>query len=118
MRAIAVFICAASVLAAACAQGSISPTSPSAVLSSAVAVSSSLEARAARSDKACWGEATEALARLGEMGYHASHQDSPRLGLANIARVLYEAGVLADDSLQALGAFLSSALGLSIESCL
>jgi hypothetical protein len=52
------------------------------------------------------------------MGYHASHQDTPRLGLANVARLLYEAGVLADDSLQALGAFLSSAFGLSIESCL
>ncbi len=118
MRAIAVFICAVSVLAAGCTQGSISPISPSAVVSSAVVVSSSLEARAARSDQACWGEATEALARLGQMGYHASHQDTPRLGLANVARLLYEAGVLADDSLQALGAFLSSAFGLSIESCL
>ena len=30
----------------------------------------------------------------------------------------YDLGVLPDDSLQALGAFLSSALGLTIDSCL
>jgi len=52
------------------------------------------------------------------MGYHASHQDNPRLGLRNVARLLHDLGVLPDDSLQSLGAFLSSALGLSIDSCL
>jgi len=101
------------------APGSSSPTSPSAV-ASALAIAAS-DARSigqgARNEQACWGEATEALARLGEMGYHASHQDTPRLGLRNVARLLYDLGVLPDDSLQALAAFLSSALGLSIDSC-
>ena len=117
MRALAVIIASVSVLVAGCAQGSINPVSPSTLMSS-TAASTSLDALSARSDRACWGEATEALARLGQMGYHASHQDNPRLGLANVARLLYDLGVLPDDSIQALGAFLSSALGLSIESCL
>jgi hypothetical protein len=64
------------------------------------------------------GEATQVFAQLGEMGAHASEQTTPRLGLRNVARLLFEQGVISDDSLQALGAFLSSALGLSIESCL
>ena len=118
MRAVAVLICAC-VLTAGC--GSISPTSPSA-LASPAAVATSADATTAalggRNESACWGEATEALARLGEMGEHASSQSNPRLGLRNVARVLYEAGLLPDDSLQSLGAFLSSALNLSIDSCL
>jgi hypothetical protein len=101
-----------------CGQGpsSIGPTSPSGV---SLGAGVSADARLAqRNERACWGEASEALARLGEMGIHASQQSTPRLGLRNVARALYEAGVLPDDTLQALGAFLSSALGLSIDSCL
>ena len=46
-------------------------------------------------------------------------QDIPRAGFfRNVARQLYELGLIPDDTLQALGAFLSSALNLSIESCL
>ena len=71
-----------------------------------------------RSEQACWGEATQVFAQLGEMGAHASQQPTPRLGLRNVARALYEADLIPDDTLQALGAFLSSAFGLSIESCL
>jgi hypothetical protein len=121
MRVIALFICVASVVSAGCTPGSVSasPTSPSSALSSgAVAAATGWSALGARNEKACWGEATQALARLGEMGYHASHQDNPRLGLRNVARLLHDLGVLPDDSLQSLGAFLSSALGLSIDSCL
>lgn len=120
MRAITVVICAVGILTVGCAQETgFSPTSPSI----AAAVDSSQTGRPAavlgsRSDQACWGEATQALARLGEMGYHASQQPTPRLGLRNVARLLYDLGVLPDDSLQALGAFLSSALGMSIDSCL
>ena len=116
MRAIAVLICAVSVLAAGCAQ---SPTQPSAVSAITPAgAAGPVGVQAVRNERACWGEATQVFAQLGEMGEHASQQATPRLGLANVARLLYDLGVLPDDSLQALGAFLSSALGLTIDSCL
>jgi hypothetical protein len=125
MRTIGIFVSVLSAMAAGCAQGSttLGPTSPSALVSPAGGLSpasadSAPLARTTRADSACWGEASAALARLGEMGYHASHQDTPRLGLRNVARLLYSLGTLPDDSLQALGAFLSSALGMSIDSCL
>ena len=121
MRAVVLLVGVVSVLAAACGQpASFSPTSPSAIASpvtAAVAGSSGVGALG-RNEQACWGEATQALAQLGEMGYHASQQSNPRLGLRNVARLLYDLGLLPDDSLQALGAFLSSALGLRIDSCL
>ncbi len=46
--------------------------------------------------QACWGQATKVFAQTGEMGRHASDQPSPRLGLRNLARALYEAGVIPD----------------------
>ena len=49
------------------------------------------------------------------MGAHASEQPTPRLGLRNLARATFEAGVLADDSMQSLGAFVATELGLSID---
>ena len=51
------------------------------------------------------------------MGKHASEQPNPRLGLRNLAVALYEAGVLPDDSMEALGTFVAAELGLSIEAC-
>lgn len=51
------------------------------------------------------------------MGEHASQQETPRLGLRNLARALDEAGVIPDDSMQSLGAFVADQLGLSIEAC-
>lgn len=74
-------------------------------------------AQAAPSDNACWGQATQVFARTGEMGEHASQQVNPRLGLRNLARALFEAGVLEDDTMQALGAFVVDELGLSIDAC-
>lgn len=67
---------------------------------------------------ACWGQATAVFARTGEMGLHASEQPTPRLGLANLAHALYEAGAIPEDSLQALGAFVADELGYSIEACM
>jgi hypothetical protein len=66
---------------------------------------------------ACWGQATQVFARMGVMGEHASSYDNPRLGLRNLARALYELGVLPDDSMASLGAFVAGALELSIEAC-
>jgi len=67
---------------------------------------------------ACWGQATKVFAQTGEMGEHASQQATPRIGLRNLARALYEQGVIPDDSLQSLGQFVAAELGLTIEACL
>ena len=67
---------------------------------------------------ACWGQASRVLAEMGEMGEHASEQSNPRVGLRNLARELYDEGVLVDDSLSALGQFVADELGLSIDACM
>jgi hypothetical protein len=77
----------------------------------------STAAQAAPSDEACWGQASAVFAQTGEMGEHASQQETPRLGLRNLARALDDAGIIPDDSMQSLGAFVADALGLSIEAC-
>ena len=71
-----------------------------------------------QSDNACWGQATAVFAQTGVMGEHASEQPTPRLGLRNLARALYEAGVIPDDTMQSLGAFVAADLGLSIDACM
>lgn len=73
---------------------------------------------APHNDKACWGQATKVFAQMGHMGEHASQQPTPRLGLRNLARALVKEGVIADDSMQALGAFVASELGLNIDACM
>ena len=75
-------------------------------------------ADAAPVQQACWGQATKVFAQTGVMGEHASEQPSPRLGLRNLARALFEAGVIPDDSLYSLGVFVSAELGLSIDACM
>ena len=125
MRMVVTVALASALLASACS--GVSPASPTAIPSaSALSASPNSDGRVAagpmmqvsRNSHACWGEATQVFAQMGEMGEHASQQTNPRLGLRNVARALFEQGVLADDSLQALGVFLSSALGLTIDSCL
>jgi hypothetical protein len=76
------------------------------------------EAQAGPSDKACWGQATKVFVQMGAMGEHSSEQANPRLGLRNLARALYNDGVLPDDTMQSLGAFVASALGLEIDACM
>jgi hypothetical protein len=66
---------------------------------------------------ACWGQATKVFAQTGVMGEHASEFDTPRLGLRNLARALYDAGVIDSDTMQALGAFVTAELGLSVSAC-
>lgn len=68
--------------------------------------------------KACWGQASAVFAQTGAMGEHSSQQPTPRLGLRNLARALADQGVIPDDSMQALGRFVVSELGLSIEACM
>ena len=81
------------------------------------------EAQAA-SGKSCWGQATKVFAQMdaeeGEasaIGEHSADQAKPRLGLRNLARALFEANVIADDTMDALGAFVAGALGFSIDEC-
>lgn len=81
-----------------------------------VSLGTQAPAAAAAADP-CWGQATAVFARMGEMGRHASAQPTPRIGLRNLARALYADGVLPDDTLAALGAFVAEALGLTIEAC-
>jgi hypothetical protein len=69
-------------------------------------------------DQACWGQATRVFAAMGVMGEHASQYETPRLGLRNLARALYESGVIADDSMQSLGAFVATVERLSIDACM
>jgi hypothetical protein len=65
----------------------------------------------------CWGQATAVFAQMGEMGEHASQQPTPRAGLRNLARYLYDEGVISEPTLDSLGAFVAAELGLSIEAC-
>jgi hypothetical protein len=72
----------------------------------------------AASPKACWGQASKVFARMGMMGEHSAMQESPRLGLGNLARLLYEMGVIPEPTMQALGAFVAAELGLDIDACM
>lgn len=73
---------------------------------------------AGATDPACWGQASAVFARTGVMGEHASQQETPRIGLRNLARDLYALGLLPDDSLESLGAFVAIEYKLSIDACL
>jgi hypothetical protein len=75
--------------------------------------------QAAPNDNACWGQASAVFAQMGEMGEHSSSFESPRLGLRNLARSLYESGEygLPDDSMASLGWFVATYLELEIDAC-
>ena len=73
---------------------------------------------AVAANAACWGQASAVFAQTGTMGQHASQQPSPRLGLRNLARALFEAGTIPDDSMAALGQFVTDALGLEVDACM
>ncbi len=66
---------------------------------------------------ACWGQVSAVFARAGEMGFHASDQEEPRSGLANLADYLYQMGAIPEPTMQALGAFVATAWGYSIDAC-
>jgi hypothetical protein len=66
----------------------------------------------------CYGQAAAVFAQTGEFGTHSSSFDTPRLGIRNLARALYDAGAIPDDSMAALGVFVADELGLSIDACL
>jgi hypothetical protein len=70
------------------------------------------------SEPQCWGQATAVFAQMGVMGEHASQEATPRIGLANLADALADAGIIPEGTMEALGVFVSSALNLSIDACL
>ena len=72
----------------------------------------------ANQGNSCWGQASAVFAQMGLMGEHSSQQPNPRLGLRNLARALADLGVIPDDSMASLGAFVAAELGLEIEACL
>lgn len=76
-------------------------------------VSTSVQAQTDE-DSACWGQASAVFARMGEMGEHSSSFDTPRYGLANLARLLLGE----DATIQDLGAVVAADLGLTIEACM
>lgn len=88
------------------------------VVSLILLVSISVVAAGPSNSHACFGQASAVFAQMGEMGDHASGFPTPRLGLRNLARALFDAGVLPDDSMTALGGFVANELGLSIEACM
>lgn len=69
-------------------------------------------------DSACWGQASAVYAQMGLTGEHSSSFETPREGLRNLARQLYADETIEDDTMQALGAFVAEALGLSIDACM
>jgi hypothetical protein len=88
-----------------------------AALTGALALGPAVASTAAPSSNACWGQASKVFAQMGLMGEHSSSFATPRLGLRNLARALAAEGVIPDDSMQALGAFVAAELGLEIDAC-
>ena len=89
-----------------------------ATLLSGVALSTEVQAAPTTPNShACWGQATKVFAAMGDLGEHASQEATPRQGLRNLARELYEVGILFDDTLQELGAWVAGEMGLTIDAC-
>lgn len=88
-----------------------------AALTGALALGPVATSSAAPSSNACWGQASKVFAQMGLMGEHSSSFPTPRLGLRNLARVLAAEGIIPDDSMQSLGAFVAGELGLEIDAC-
>lgn len=56
----------------------------------------------------CWGVVTSQFARADRgIGEHSSSQTSPRLGLGNVARALFDLGLISDPHVSDLGALLA-----------
>lgn len=56
----------------------------------------------------CWGVVTSQFAKADRgIGEHSSSQTNPRLGLGNVAKALFEAGLIDDPHVSDLGALLA-----------
>ena len=66
----------------------------------------------------CWGVVSARLASTEHtMGEHASNQTEPRLGLGNLARILYEAGVTSGPHVSDMGSFLATVDDVEATQC-
>jgi hypothetical protein len=72
----------------------------------------------APANPSCWGVVTSQRAvSEGDIGAHSSSQDSPRLGLGNVARLLYDLGLTSGPHVCDLGSGLATLDGLDSTSC-
>ena len=56
----------------------------------------------------CWGVVTSQFARADRgIGDHSSNQTNPRLGLGNVAKALFDQGLITDPHVSDLGALLA-----------
>jgi hypothetical protein len=66
----------------------------------------------------CWGQVTSQRAvAYGDVGSHASAQDTPRLGLYNTAKLLYSLNLIEEPTVWDLGSGLASLDGLDATYC-
>jgi hypothetical protein len=66
----------------------------------------------------CWGVVTSQRASSeGDIGEHASAQPTPRAGLGNVARLLFDLGISSGPHVSDLGTALASLDGLDSTSC-
>jgi len=66
----------------------------------------------------CWGTVTSQRAvALHDIGQHVSSQSEPRLGLGNVARLLFNLGLTSGSHVSDLGSFLASVDGLDATQC-
>jgi hypothetical protein len=119
LATVAVFVLATLPATGCSAERLLGPEAPFDGVATATAAVPLPEAssHSAPSENSCWGQATRVFARMGLMGDHASGFETPRLGLRNLARALHDQGIIDEDSMRALGAFVADELGLSIEAC-
>lgn len=66
----------------------------------------------------CWGVVTSQRAVAeGDIGQHAAAQETPRAGLGNVARLLYDLGISNGPHVSDLGSALASLDGLDSTFC-
>jgi len=68
--------------------------------------------------QACYGLVSAAYAQAGLQGEHASSfAGDPRIGIANLAVLLADLGVIDEPTMWSLGQWLDAQLGLDISAC-
>jgi hypothetical protein len=66
----------------------------------------------------CWGVVTSQRAvSVGDIGEHASAQETPRAGLGNVARALFDLGISSGPHVSDLGSALATLDDLDSTSC-
>ena len=75
-------------------------------------------AAAAPANPSCWGVVTAQRATaVGDVGEHSSSQATPRLGLGNVARVLFDLGLTNGTHVSDLGSALATLDNIPETSC-